>query len=1216
MNWALHMYFILAEKSCSAVKMMIIKLGALACILMFVVPPGLPVSGQTDAATGGRSGWELASELEATVRIPPGKHYTAWFDNATGGFGRYDPYPTLTASARQALNLTPAWLRDDLERTFLELGVDMDRYAAVISGAADPRFADEIAFTVAHTSPDILKMPSTYPGLFAENAASIYAADTNLSYVRLVEKGDHTTAAYINAAGAEIELPRDIYYWFIVHPKITDERPTYIDPSNGQSAAPPGGKFWRDYLMNHNDSGYPLLRDMLANTTRLWNGTVNSDVNNGAVGVIIRWVKSVMAFTSDNERPVQPVRIYAKHIGRCGEHEDITCAAARAALIPCIGAEDLAEDHVWNEFFYDGRWVSWEPVNTMVDSPYTYAAWGKKFPAVNGWRGDDYVWQQTGIYTETCTLRVTVKDRDGRPVEGADIWVGNEYSGDTRFRMIATWNATNATGMAEFRCGKGNNLYARVDTDALGGAPTYSATSTGANPFILLGSDTSQVVANSQPVTYNYTFTLTKSAVSKKSSFTETAPPAGNYKLELTVKAVDSEVKGANLLTGPHYYTHDSPVSLYSFLAPDDEYTKFNYSQPFKGTGFSDKADITSELIVPDNGKWHVVVGNDAAAAIQRVQLTVRFYVKPFITVCNPKTGALFSEGTVVTVEGTADAGDVTKVELSFDNGNLWKDAAYNSTARTWKYLWNTSGLASGNYSVTARLVHGGGPTLAEPLLVRLDAEDPSLTVRLDDILKGGGPVRLEGSAYDNFGVAKVEVEIEGPGEGGGWKDAGYSCATASWGFDWQTDYRISGEYNVTVRAMDDSRRTCSISREITLDAEAPTVTIDTKGLFRGGPVIELGGNANDMVQLKGVSIVQGGRTDNATIKGGSWYFSWNTNGLPSGKYSIMAIAEDAAGWTASASTVINLDADMPILVFDAPESPEAGSIVNLHGTVSDKSGLDGIEITTDGSNWTAIESYQNEEWSFDWDTSMLMPGNHTVTVQANDTVGNLAWASRNIMLLDTIPPQVALEMPREIPAGELLALKVKLVERTGTCTVEYSTDGKVWSGIPYGPKGYSADIDTLKLALGKNKLRVRATDASGNTGTAEKEVTVDDEQSPAVSITGATVVKNGMTAGGRASDNYRLRTLEYTVDGSRWNPLEVANGSWNLTLASLKPGKYTLRLRATDAAGKVSEASAEFVIKAPPVAGKGFIPGYGLVAVLTAFLACMWFAIRRRPRG
>jgi len=168
------------------------------------------------------------------------------------------------------------------------------------------------------------------------------------------------------------------------------------------------------------------LRDALAGVPTLWNGTKNSFTNNGAVGVVTKWILDVMEFGSGNERPTQPVRIYALHLGRCGEHEDITCAAARACLIPCIGAEDIAEDHVWNEFWYDGAWHQWEPVNVYVDFPESYGGWGKKFPAVSAWRGDDSAWTETAIYTQVATLRISVVDRNGVPVEGASVWLGGE----------------------------------------------------------------------------------------------------------------------------------------------------------------------------------------------------------------------------------------------------------------------------------------------------------------------------------------------------------------------------------------------------------------------------------------------------------------------------------------------------------------------------------------------------------------------------------------------------------------------------------------------------------------------------------------------------------------------------------------------------------------------------------------------------------------------
>jgi transglutaminase-like putative cysteine protease len=73
-----------------------------------------------------------------------------------------------------------------------------------------------------------------------------------------------------------------------------------------------------------------------------------------------------MSFTSNNERPHQPVRIITKHFGRCGEYADLTAAVARLALIPCTSIISISTDHTWNEF-WDENWVAWEPVNGYID---------------------------------------------------------------------------------------------------------------------------------------------------------------------------------------------------------------------------------------------------------------------------------------------------------------------------------------------------------------------------------------------------------------------------------------------------------------------------------------------------------------------------------------------------------------------------------------------------------------------------------------------------------------------------------------------------------------------------------------------------------------------------------------------------------------------------------------------------------------------------------
>ncbi|UCE73542.1 MAG: VCBS repeat-containing protein, partial [Methanomassiliicoccales archaeon] len=179
----------------------------------------------------------------------------------------------------------------------------MDRYADLILDASS-QFKDEIGFAIAHTPSENLKaMGNNQIQLFVDNAELIYEIDQYLDYVEVVEKEDYTTTRYRFGEPGNIifrELPRDIYYWYIVHPKITDENVFYIHPDDSDPNHPTdpaqGGRFWREYLFYHSDSSYPpdnsgapddgvddypqdisppLLKDVLSGITTLWNGTTH-----------------------------------------------------------------------------------------------------------------------------------------------------------------------------------------------------------------------------------------------------------------------------------------------------------------------------------------------------------------------------------------------------------------------------------------------------------------------------------------------------------------------------------------------------------------------------------------------------------------------------------------------------------------------------------------------------------------------------------------------------------------------------------------------------------------------------------------------------------------------------------------------------------------------------------------------------------------------------
>ena len=127
----------------------------------------------------------------------------------------------------------------------------------------NPSHRDEIGFACTYTPPSNLRMEGM-DLLLSENAYHIYSRDGDLKYVRLKEyTGDdyYTTAVYmveVDGNIREFEIPRDVYYWGIVHPRVTEETVAYINPeTGGVEPKGSGGRFWREYVYSHADEEYP-----------------------------------------------------------------------------------------------------------------------------------------------------------------------------------------------------------------------------------------------------------------------------------------------------------------------------------------------------------------------------------------------------------------------------------------------------------------------------------------------------------------------------------------------------------------------------------------------------------------------------------------------------------------------------------------------------------------------------------------------------------------------------------------------------------------------------------------------------------------------------------------------------------------------------------------------------------------------------------------------
>ena len=567
-------------------------------------------------------GWVLEDSLYVDFLLRPGGNSGVMFDHDTGEIVAMDDGTALTPNALAAVEKAPSRFRALLSYRLSELGSDdQERWAAIVNAAEDP-YIDEIVFSIANLSALFLSSGYAYPELVTLNAELVYEFDADLSYAEVVDYGTSADDDYYSTVRywkidpdtntVLVEMPEDIYYWYLVHPKLTDEIPAFIDPDIEEKkprhcnniADPPAGVFWRDFLYNHADDGYPLLRDMLSECTGIFDYTNYSNPGM-ATRKLTDWILQSLDFTSDWERPHQPVRIYRKHWGRCGEHQDITAAVSRAALIPCRGISSISTDHVWNEF-WDESWVQWEPVNNSFNNPLIYEnGWGKVFASVFGWRSDGVWHSVTDRYSEgLCSITVRVEDSLGRPVDGADIYLYIHSGVYTRDNCGQTNNA----GEYTFLCGEDHCIYARI-VSAIGRDPE--------DPYGFL-----TLVENTEDGA-DYTFLSSLDGTLPEVHYTEISVPAdtlNDFRLDVSYSVAGHHASGHLLFDDIADAESDTSLGLeeqeggdLSFFmtnsyncrraAMDSSFSAFNVI-PGSGSG-------AVSFSVPGESDWYAFLNND-----------------------------------------------------------------------------------------------------------------------------------------------------------------------------------------------------------------------------------------------------------------------------------------------------------------------------------------------------------------------------------------------------------------------------------------------------------------------------------------------------------------------------------------------------------------------------------------------------------------------------
>jgi hypothetical protein len=565
------------------------------------------------------SGWTLIDSVVLHSMIPAGQRLAVVFDSATESLRDTLLPEVLTDSSKMAVAIAPDWLKDDLADNLRRLGTNQNRMADVIIACPDKRYYDELCFQVAHLSPVTLN--AVNPQVLVDNVQQMYQIDPELRYVDIVDYGNplqggdyYSTTRYrvrVQSETTWVEIPRDIYYWWVMMPKGTDEEPMYVD-----------GYFWREYLFYCNDSGYPLLRDELAPTQLFWDESKHSwgggfEDTMQAVAVVGRWAALTMPNGAEGDRPIQPVTIAHEHNGNCGEMQDLVQAAARTALIPCGGVNDINEDHVWDEIWWDSLFIPYanDPTTHIADSGCAYEkkyGGSKNCSAIWDWRNDGWQRDMIGTYSDVCTLTVQVYDSCLRPADGEIVQLSSEdwYGG----RTACFYGVTDRNGCY---------------TTPLGDNQNYYLTLTGPLGYFSAGMVVDSALA-SPGSSFFYPCTLA-GRLDSLAIAADGGTPLDHYRMDVSYSVGREVLYGTDCYNSNganEYALVKTPGATDFFITSQPEFLSYLGGQPFRAfVNDENVAAANHSLVLDEPGNHYAVFSNEEQGDLMvLVDATVRLY--------------------------------------------------------------------------------------------------------------------------------------------------------------------------------------------------------------------------------------------------------------------------------------------------------------------------------------------------------------------------------------------------------------------------------------------------------------------------------------------------------------------------------------------------------------------------------------------------------------
>lgn len=500
------------------------------------------------------------------------------------------------------------------------------------------------------------------------------------------------------------------------------------------------------------------------------------------------------------------------------------------------------------------------------------------------------------------------------------------------------------------------------------------------------------------------------------------------------------------------------------------------------GDGFMEMAwiDVTAQLYV-----WDLSAPSTAVAPWPMFQHDERHTgaslrtletIAPTTTITSPGAGSHVG-GTVNVITQASDNVGVVNIELYKDNVLVGS-----STQSPFTFEWNTTAESDGPHTFVSKAYDAAGNVgTSPPVSVTVDNLGP--TVALTNPVNGAvitGVVNLAVNAVDTVGVQKVQY----------YRDSSILLGTslsAPFGLSWDSTTVTEGSHTLFAVATDLSDHTATSEViSVTVDRSLPLVslTAPSNNAVVSGSAVAVSATASDNIGVSRVDFYRDGNVLLGTDNSSPYSISWDTTSITSGAHTLIAVATDLVGNTKT-STVVNVSVDntAPQVSLSAPAN---GAFVTgtfaVSAAATDNVAISQVEFYRD--NNVLLTTDTTSPYTFNWDSTTVTQGAHTLYAIAQDTSGLRTTSATITITVDNTAPAVAITSPANgatVQRNTIVNINANASDNFGVVKIEFYVGTTLTCTDTVAPYTCAWQVPNPKANF---TLKATAYDVAGKTAT------------------------------------------------------------------------------------------------------------------------------------